>query len=50
MKPEGSILKPHKVHGLVGVDGIPIKVQGSVTINLSIAGKTFNHFLLLPTK
>jgi len=28
VKPEGNILKPLEVHGLVGVDGIPIKVQG----------------------
>ena len=47
VKPEGSILKPLKVHGLVGVDGIPIKVQGSATINLSIAGKTFNHDFII---
>ena len=43
VKPNGSVLKPLKVHGLVGVDGVPIKVQGSATISLSIAGQKFNH-------
>ena len=47
VKPKGSILKPLKVHGLVRIDGIPIKVQGSATINLSIAGKTFNHDFII---
>ena len=47
VKPEGSVLKPLKVHGLVGVDGIPIKVQGSATINLSIEGQTFNHDFII---
>jgi len=37
------VLKPLKVHGLVGIDGIPIKVHGSATISLSIAGQKFNH-------
>ena len=47
VKPEGSVLKPLKVHGLVGVDGIPIKVQGSATINLSIEGQPFNHDFII---
>ena len=47
VKPEGSILKPLKVHRLVGVNGIPNKVQRYATINLSIAGKTFNHDFII---
>jgi len=44
------MLKPLKVHGLVGVNGIPIKVLGSAEVYLSIAGKTFIHDFVVATQ
>jgi len=50
VKPEGSILKPLKVHGLVGFDGIPIKFKGVLQSIYQLQGKHLTMVLLLPTK
>ena len=47
---KSSILKPLKVHGLVSVNDIPIKVLGSAEVYLSIAGKTFIHDFVVTTQ
>ena len=47
---EANKLEPIMAHRIVGVDGIPIKVQGSATIQLTIAGVKFQHSLLWLTK
>ena len=47
VKSEGDTLKPITAHQLVGVDGIPIKAQGSATIQLTIAGMEFQHRFII---
>ena len=43
VKSEANKLEPIMAHRIVGVDGIPIEVQSSATIQLTIAGVKFQH-------
>jgi len=43
VKSVANKLEPIIAHRIVGVDGIPIKIQGSATVQLTIAGVEFRH-------
>ena len=47
VKSKADTIEPITAHRLVGVDGIPIKVQGSATICFTIAGVKFQHKFII---
>ena len=47
VKSKADTLEPDTSHRLVGVDGIPIKVQGFATVQLTIAGAKFRHKFII---
>ena len=47
VKSKADTLEPDTSHRLVGVDGIPIKVQGFTTVQLTIAGAKFRHKFII---
>ena len=47
VKSETNKLEPIMARPIVGVDSIPIKVQGSATIQLTIAGVKFQHMFIV---
>ena len=47
VKPSEVVLSPVTAHRLVGVDGIPIKVQDAVSLPVTIAGMQFQHHFII---
>ena len=47
VKSKADTIEPITAHRLVGVDGIPIKVQGSATICFTISGVKFQHKFII---
>ena len=50
VKSEDDTIEPITAHRLVGVDSIPIKVQGSATICFTTAGVKFRHKFIIADK
>ena len=42
-----SVCEPAVYHNLAGVDGHPIKVWGSVTVPITVAGRNFEQKLII---
>jgi len=47
VKPVAGELKQVTSHSLVGVDGMPLAIHGSITLPITISGVTFNHNLII---
>jgi len=47
LKRTEEMLRPVVSQRIVGVDGIPIKIEGSVSIPVTIGNVTFNHNVIV---